>query len=198
MHRFIASIVIFSSITIGFIATAESKTLFPTNGNSKLINLRKANPYKIDLNITQANYVYSRYTLPTDLNQDTTISHDSRTPLAAFIIGFAPGFFVRGLGHYYIGKPTAGTLLLISEVAGVYLSFSSIVAGTIENKTASERRQADSMGHWGMLLFFSGWFVDFIGAPAELAHEQGERAMKKRLSLDMKDNRVILKYSIAF
>ena len=72
------------------------------------------------------------------------------------------------------------------------------MSGFNEYRSVSERRRANSMEFAGLFLFFGGWFVDFIGAPAELAHEQGERAMKKRFSLDMKDNRVILKYSVAF
>ncbi len=84
MRRFIlASILIFSSISIGFIATAQSKTLFLKNGISKPIILRQASPYKTDLNTSQANYVYSLYTLPTDLNQDTTDHLANKTPLAA-------------------------------------------------------------------------------------------------------------------
>lgn len=186
-------------ISFGFIATTESKTLFPTGGISKPIILRQANPYKIDLNMIRADYQKSQYALAVDINQDTTNFLESRTPLAAFIIGFAPGFFIHGLGYSYIGRRTAGAWLLLSE--GVSILFVSVaIARSVrsENSSVGKNRRTDLIGNTGLILFFGGWIVDFIGAPVQLALDQAKMAGAKSLSIDIKDRNVILKYSVAF
>ncbi len=88
---------------------------------------------------------------------------------------------------------------MVSE--GVSILFVSVAIGRSirsENSSVGENKRTDFIGNTGLILFFGGWIVDFIGSPIQLALDQAKMAGAKSLSLDIKNRNVILKYSVAF
>ncbi len=197
-RKFISIIIcILLSTVIGFAAAAESKALFPDNGKPRPVILRQADPYMIDLDMSRTDYANYRYSLSTDINQDASYSYETRSPLAAFVVGFAPGFIIHGLGHAYIGDHKTASWLLLSECAAVFLSFESAREAMGKYHGASNK-MSNFMGYAGLVIFAGGWIIDFIHAPIQLANKQAIMAQRRALLFDIQKRNVILKYSVAF
>lgn len=80
------------------------------------------------------------------------------------LLAFGPGFFVHGVGHYYVDdRPTAWKLLL-GEVLGLGLvGAGAILQATTEDSGAlvPVRR---ALIHGGVLLFLGTWVTDVVGS----------------------------------
>ncbi|MCP4580377.1 MAG: hypothetical protein GY839_02070 [candidate division Zixibacteria bacterium] len=90
-----------------------------------------------------------------------------KDPTVAFVTAFVPGFFIHGLGHYYVGDNSTGTLLLGAEALSI-----SLFAAYVISEVASSENQDPEKDHTLVLgsayvLFFSSWIYDFIGAPVK-------------------------------
>ena len=134
--------------------------------------LNEKNPTMQEINIS----LYGQFSLSTynqnvinsdrkeGLSSVSSSSYKRKSPGAAFAIGFFPGFFIHGLGHYYIGNEGTGSLLLIMEITSVLIAYRNvgITNGTKDN---GEQDLARAFRLLGITLFFGSWAYDFIGAP---------------------------------
>ena len=91
-----------------------------------------------------------------------------KDPGTAFTMAFAPGFFIHGLGHSYIGEKKAFRFLLLTEVVsivmygyGFYLLLPSAFGYPDEGNTAV----GGALAFTGTFLFFWSWIYDFTVAP---------------------------------
>lgn len=146
---------------------AENCTIF----NNEVLNVRKSDEMRNQHFITYSQIALSAHTynvINSDkeegLNSVSLSSYKKKSPGAAFAIGFFPGFFIHGLGHYYIGNKGTGSLLLIMELSSVLIASRDVgtTNGTIDN---GELALARAFRFLYLTLFFGSWFYDFIGAP---------------------------------
>jgi len=102
-----------------------------------------------------------------------------KNPTLAFGLAFVPGFFIHGLGHYYIGENWTGTKLLAAELVSIILSFGVAVSGVASMDYPKDSKP--NLAIWEisvLVLFFSSWIYDYIAAPikAKKMNEEHESA----------------------
>ena len=90
--------------------------------------------------------------------------YKKKSPGKVFVIAFFPGFFVHGLGHYYVGEIGNGTLLLGIGLLSSYLLYGAGISQGLENNPAGAK-EGRTYGLVAAILFFGSWVYDFIGAP---------------------------------
>ena len=108
-----------------------------------------------------------------------------------FLISFVPGFFVHGLGHYYIEECRTGTYLLLGEAASVGIIFLEIMRGFGENSDVKSR-QAVYLPAIG--LFFYTWYYDLIGTNRKIKNAQKEHGYIFYPAI--KDNKIRIEFSM--
>jgi len=90
--------------------------------------------------------------------------YQKKSPTQAFWIAFVPGFFVHGLGHFYIGEYTNATLLFLCEVTAMGIAIDTALR-QLENRP----KFPESDIAWRTIvvyaLFFGSWIYDYIAAP---------------------------------
>lgn len=135
--------------------------------------LNEKNPTMQEINIS----LYGQFSLSTynqnvinsdrkeGLSSVSSSSYKRKSPGAVFAIAFFPGFFVHGLGHYYIGETGTGTLLLSAELLSGLVFFGAMVSGVGGSESRERQDEPRSLACLGMILFFGSWAYDFIGAP---------------------------------
>lgn len=122
----------------------------------------------------------------------------TESPTATFAIAFIPGFFVHGLGHYYIGENRKGSLLLGVEGLSILL----YLAGAADRTASTFAQEDNPKPHYtddyllysGLVLFLSSWAYDFIDAPKE-AKKITEK-LKNKVLLAPKITRQHLVYEV--
>ena len=105
-----------------------------------------------------------------------------KTPLGAEVAGYArrppdepagsllggllaigPGFFVHGLGHYYVDDDDTALKLLLGEVLGVALVATGAVLQSTTADSGALVPLRRSLVHGGVLLFLGTWVTDLVG-----------------------------------
>ncbi len=91
-----------------------------------------------------------------------------KRPVAAFLIAAVPGFFVHGLGHYYVGDKRTFKILLVTEL----ISLSLIYASTFYSYRESFDQSSDNQLGLSALLvslsvFIGTWVYDMVAAPSK-------------------------------
>lgn len=95
------------------------------------------------------------------------VTYTYKRPGTAFMLGFFPGFFIHGLGHYYIGEYGKGTILLLTEGLSLFILADVAVSEMAEN---TEPMSKSEQGLWisaSYILFFGSWIYDFAHAPSK-------------------------------
>lgn len=101
-----------------------------------------------------------------------------KSPAGTLLIALIPGFFIHGLGHFYIGEKKTGGILLAIEVSGwfvlssysIYLGvrgFFECFLGGDPNCLESEGLQNTGtvIGTIFVASFLGSWLYDVIAAP---------------------------------
>ena len=101
-----------------------------------------------------------------------------KNPLIAFVLAFAPGFFLHGLGHIYIGRYTTAIYLSCFSILGYYGLGSAIDAARAGDDSGAST--AVLIGSFA--LFVGSWFYDWLVAPALC--ERDNKAKIKKLSFN--------------
>ncbi len=117
-----------------------------------------------------------------------------KSPTDTLLIALIPGFFIHGLGHFYIGENKTGGILLGIEASGwfVLLSYSMYlgVRGLFECSLAGDPDCVESEGlqNTGTVIgiifagsFFGTWLYDVITAPMKANRKYLERGTGKNL-----------------
>ncbi len=119
-----------------------------------------------------------------------------KSPVTAFAIGFAPGFFIHGLGHYYAGNNKAGGWLLASEGVSFLMVYYGAV-GSIATMDCDDcnRSGIAFVGYTGLFMFFGGWIVDFADAPHQVNKHKAAALKMQKISLGTKRGAITLNYS---
>lgn len=183
-------------------------------------DIAKPDRYKLDISEKTISFgraadLGRHYFYLVDLNQyeesDDSSKADSphstytyKSPTAAFVIGFIPGFCIHGLGHAYIGKEKTALVLFGIQVISIALTLAAI--GYRQKRMDEGFRVDDAAAESWLLaalaLFFGSWMYDFTAAP-DRAHRMNEQANKSSasraaLSIDagIKDNQARLVISL--
>jgi hypothetical protein len=136
---------------------------------------------------------------------DTTLSAYSesidakvlkKSPLMAFAIGFAPGFFIHGLGHFYAGNDKAGGWLLASEGISFLMVYYGVV-GSIATMDCNDcnRSGIAFVGYTGLVMFFGGWIIDFADAPYQVNKHKAAATKMQKISMGVKKGAIVINYS---
>jgi len=110
-----------------------------------------------------------------------SVQKSGKSPILAFIIALFPGVIIHGSGHYYVGKPKTGTLLLTVEL----LSIAAVGAGmilvalgaTLKAITLGKGDVSEIFSPVGILVyggtlgFIFSWIYDIIGAPLSCSNK---------------------------
>jgi hypothetical protein len=139
--------------------------------------------------IAQEDTSLSKYREPID--EDVL----KKTPLKAFAIGFAPGFFVHGLGHYYAGNDKAGGWLLASEGISIVLGYYSMRGGIGAAESERSQKKYYNLGYTALAIFFAGWITDFADAPHQVNKRKAAYMNMQKISLGAKKGAVAVSYS---
>jgi hypothetical protein len=103
-------------------------------------------------------------------NDSTYIIKD---PGTAFTMAFAPGFFIHGLGHSYIGEKKTFRILLLTEIISISMygyGFYLFLPSAFGNPDEGNSFAGGTLVFTGTFLFFWSWIYDFTVAPKR-AHE---------------------------
>ncbi len=132
----------------------------------------------------------------TPLDNPTNGSEDNELPntIATIAIAVLPGFFIHGLGHYYIRENDTGNILLGIEIfsiigAVVFLdkwigmekctsNYSRINSGIVVGPELS--RSETCYGLFTPTLFIASWLYDVIAAPIKASKMRKECELKKK------------------
>lgn len=179
------------------ILVSSSQSYANNTENSSFSNLELSVSIRNNqLTINQANVFAMRgMYLDNDIDSTKIIIKSGKNPKTCFMIAFFPGFFIHGLGHYYIGKYKTGTILLGTEV----LSISSFLIGAFMGVTQMDSHNKsdtpDVLGGIGLGLFFGSWMYDWIGAPKKAKRMQQNQTYMiypsiedKRISMNLAFN----------
>jgi hypothetical protein len=115
-----------------------------------------------------------------------------KSPAVAFALGFAPGFFIHGLGHYYIGEGKTGNVLLVTEALGASLACYGAITGLRkkfdEDPTTEPSGSSVFLFATGSIAFAASWIYDFIAAPIKAARLNKEHGFSMMLCPDVNED----------
>jgi hypothetical protein len=80
------------------------------------------------------------------------------------MLALVPGFFVHGLGHFYVGERATAAELLVTEVVAVALVGAGALLGSTTNDSGSVDGARRGLFHVGAFLFVGSWLADVVGA----------------------------------
>jgi hypothetical protein len=117
----------------------------------------------------------------------------------AFVIASVPGFFIHGLGHYYIGDNKTGGWLLASEGASIILFYSAL-AGLAAHTDCPECHKTgiNILGCSGLILFFGSWIIDFVDAPNQLIKKKASLIGFNHFPIKTQKNKIMVNFSYDF
>jgi hypothetical protein len=130
--------------------------------------------------------------------------HYIESPAATFAIAFIPGFFVHGLGHYYIGDNRKGNVILATEGVSILLFLTGAAAG-LTNTFANDDNPDpepylidDILAYSGGALFLGSWAYDFIDAPKQAKKMAQEYPRKVLITPTISKHRFAVELSLRF
>jgi hypothetical protein len=176
---------------------AHSTVISPNEYNFKSRIFKSSNALFVNDANLKTGYLYTVNFSKKEFGQLSPYLVSDKTPFKAFLIGLVPGFFIHGLGHYYIEENKAGTWLLVSEGVSLSLMYYAAVGSIVECEDCN-RSSYDFAGYTGLVLFFGGWVVDFVDSPLRLARHKAKSVKVGDISLYTKNKILFLNYSIKF
>jgi len=125
--------------------------------------------------------------------------YQKKSPAQAFMIAFIPGFFVHGLGHYYIDEDRTGIKLLVVELVSIAI-FYGVAVSSLASMDSPKEEKAD-YGIWmipALVLFFGSWMYDFTAAPAKAKKMNEEHGLSFYIYPEIKADKVSLNFVYSF
>jgi len=122
-----------------------------------------------------------------------------KNPNIVFGIAFIPGFFIHGLGHYYIGEYWTGTKLLAVELISIGVLFGAIVSGIASMDSPKDSKP--NLAIWeisGLALFFGSWIYDYIAAPTKAIKMNQKHESAFYIYPEIKADKVTLNFACSF
>ena len=115
--------------------------------------------------------------------------YNRKSPAIAFALGFGPGFFIHGLGHYYIGKPKTGNAMFALEIVStaviVYAGPHTLFAGW-DNPGKKNAPGMSFLFAAGLITFTGTWVYDFTAAPYKAIQLNKKHGFSMRLYPEVK------------
>lgn len=136
-------------------------------------------------------------------NKDTAVvqnftKYQRKSPWITFGLAWGPGFFVRGLGHYYIGEKKTAYLLLSAEMVSISLFYLEYRIGQEFEKEGLERVDMSFVGFLGVAVFGFSYMYDYIGAPYKANKKNIEHLLSHRILPKVGDGKLVLNICFAF
>ena len=79
------------------------------------------------------------------------------------LLSVGPGFFVHGVGHFYVDETATAWRLLIGELIGVGLVAGGVAMQTVSDDAGALGALRRLMIHTGVALFVGTWVTDILG-----------------------------------
>lgn len=115
--------------------------------------------------------------------------YTKKSPAIAFALGFGPGFFIHGMGHYHIGEIRTGNALLalgvISTAVIVYAGPRAFFAGW-DNPGNKNTPGVSFLLATGVITFMGTWVYDFTAAPIKARKFNEKHGLSMRLCPNLK------------
>jgi len=114
------------------------------------------------------------------LNSVSETKPKRKSPELAFMMAFGPGFFIHGMGHFYIGSYGKAAGMLGIEVFSLALAFAATmndIVGDDEDKCDNRKYNLNAAA---FVLFLGSWAWDMIGAPLKA------KRMNDKMSLSIR------------
>jgi hypothetical protein len=121
------------------------------------------------------------------------LKYHPKKPGIAFALAFFPGFFVHGLGHYYIGDKGAGITLTFVEL----LSFLILPGQLWPSEDDAGKKYSKLIGP-GTILFFGSWGYDFIASPIKAEKINDNRMLSLMVLPSIKHNTPSIRLYISY
>ena len=122
-------------------------------------------------------------------------------PGTAFSMAFAPGFFIHGLGHSYIGEKKTFRILLLTEIISISMygyGFYLLLPSAFGNPNEGNSFAGGSLAFTGTFLFFWSWIYDFTIAPEKARELNKTHGYSIYIYPDFRKDFTSLNVAIAF
>jgi len=131
------------------------------------------------------------------LNSVSETQYKRKSPELAFMIAFAPGFFIHGLGHLYVGDYGKATGIFGLEVLSLSIFTLAAMAGVGGMDNPDQNEDAiDAMFIASVLIFIGSWTWDMAGAPikAEKINEKLSLSIRPEIKTKQMSLKVALNW----
>jgi len=123
-----------------------------------------------------------------------------KNPTLAFGLAFVPGFFIHGLGHYYLGDNDTAAMLTAAELFSLltlYISMGLGIGSTTNGNNGSTGFYK-VIAAFSTAIFFGSWIYDFIGAPIKAIKMNQKHESAFYIYPEIKADKVTLNFACSF